>query len=108
MLRVQKVRLRFLRDPIADQLPVPNGRRCNERGWKLVLGFDSIRNLFRIDRRRKEREMASTSPADSAPTAFFLVVEPMPMGPSCTLGSTRTRRLRGLQLLCASDTHSSA
>lgn len=33
-----------------DQLPIPNGRGCNERGWKLVLRFDSIGNLFRIDR----------------------------------------------------------
>lgn len=45
MLRVQKVRLRFLGDPTADQLPIPNGRRCNERGRKLVLRFYSIRNL---------------------------------------------------------------
>lgn len=45
MLRVQKVCLCFLRDPTADQLPVPNGRGCNERGWKLVLRFYSIGNL---------------------------------------------------------------
>lgn len=70
MLRVQKVRLRFLRDPVADQLPVPNGRGCNERGWELVLRFDSIRNLFRIDR-RKEREIVPTRPVDSALAAFF-------------------------------------
>lgn len=62
MLRVQKVRLRFLRDPTADQLPIPNGRRCNERGWKLVLRFYSIRNLLG----QEERDGDSTNlPAES-------------------------------------------
>lgn len=71
MLRVQKVHLRFLRDPVADQLPIPNGRGCKERGWKLVLRFNSIRNLFRINKCRKDKQIVPAYLVDSALAMLF-------------------------------------